>query len=271
MYEIILQSHGWERGWGVVARTAANVKYFSEGSASVPDDVAMGEVAYGLAIDIYAWAAMDMVGGDDLSYVIPDDGRVINPDPIILLKGAPHPELARDFIRFVLSPAGQRLWMLPPGEPGGPEKFRLRRMSVLPELYRELGKRSIIKESPFAGPAREGMVFNSSLAATRQSVLQPLLEATLVQPHAELVAAWEAVLAAPPDRRGAAEAELMRPPITADEAWELATRRARGDRSKAAWMTDPVLRVQTQKRWLVEAIERYRKARKLAGAKDGLW
>jgi len=47
-------------------------------------------------------------------------------DPIALLRGAPHGELARAFIEYVLSPDGQKLWNAKPGTSGGTERFALR-------------------------------------------------------------------------------------------------------------------------------------------------
>ena len=45
------------------------------------------------------------------------------------------PEGGQKFLEFVLRPEGQLLWMLPAGTPGGPRKFALERVAVLPSLY----------------------------------------------------------------------------------------------------------------------------------------
>jgi iron(III) transport system substrate-binding protein len=56
-------------------------------------------------------------------------------DPIGLFRGAPHQAVARSFIDFVLSPEGQKLWNWKVGAPGGPDRYALRRLPILPALY----------------------------------------------------------------------------------------------------------------------------------------
>ena len=57
---------------------------------------------------------------------------MIKPDSIAILKNPPHPEMARHFLEFVLSRAGQLFWMLPKGAPGGATRDMINRMSVCP-------------------------------------------------------------------------------------------------------------------------------------------
>ena len=44
-------------------------------------------------------------------------------------------ELATRFVEFLLSREGQRLWILRPGQPGGPAERALRRPPVRQDLY----------------------------------------------------------------------------------------------------------------------------------------
>ena len=89
--------------------------------------MAVGEVAYGLAIDFYAWAQVDEVGEDYIGYTMPENLTIVNPDAIAILKGASHLEAAQLFLEFVMSEPGQKLWMLKKGAPGGPGEFQLNR------------------------------------------------------------------------------------------------------------------------------------------------
>ena len=135
VYEIILQAYGWEKGWKIITGLAANVRSFTNSASQVPKDVAIGEVAYGLAIDFYAWAQVKEAGADKIGFVMPDNLTIITPDAIAILKGAPNPEVAKAFIRFVMSEEGQKLWLLVEKAPGGPQRFQLNRFSVLPSFY----------------------------------------------------------------------------------------------------------------------------------------
>ena len=135
MYEIILQSYGWEKGFEIITKMDANVKGFKRGAGDIPRDVDLGETAYGLAIDIYASAKIAEAGTDRLGYMMPENETVINADSIGILKGAPHKELAQSFLEFVIGEPGQKLWMKKMGEPEGPKEFNLRRMSVMPHMY----------------------------------------------------------------------------------------------------------------------------------------
>jgi len=71
-----------------------------------------------------------------LQYCTPAGGSSVGPiDPIGLLRGAPNRAVAEEFIAFILSPEGQKLWNFKVGGAGGPKKYALRRLPVLKELY----------------------------------------------------------------------------------------------------------------------------------------
>src|SRR5262249_5505232 len=133
-YELILQVNGWEKGWTMLCQIAANSRTITDSSAAIPNEVASGNALAGPAIDFYALARMARAGADVLAYVNPADGTAITPDPISMLRKPPHREMAEKFITFVLSEEGQRLWVLPIGQPGGPEKFALYRLPVRPDV-----------------------------------------------------------------------------------------------------------------------------------------
>ena len=128
----------WFEGLNLVRRIGANARYFTDGAGRVPVDVAAGDAAAGISIDFYSRVQAEVTKVGDvarLDYVTPLGGSSVSGDPICILRGAPHPELARRFVKFVLSPEGQKLWNYRPGEPGGPKKSALRRLPVLREFY----------------------------------------------------------------------------------------------------------------------------------------
>src|SRR4030095_3804583 len=150
VYEIILQAYGWDKGWQIITALGANVRSFTNQASQIPKDVAVGEIAYGLAIDFYAWAQVKEVGADKIGFVMPDNLTIITPDCIGILKGAPNPDVAKAFIRFVMSEEGQKLWLLVEKSPGGPQRFQLNRFSVLPSLYDFSPQHTAVKINPFS-------------------------------------------------------------------------------------------------------------------------
>lgn len=131
--------NGWLDGLRRVQLIGSNARYFTDAAGKVPIDVSTGNAAAGLAIDFYGRYQGEISRGPDgaprLVYVTPRGGSSVSADPISLLRGAEHRELAVQFIRFVLSEDGQKLWNYAPGTPGGPVKFALRRMPIRRDFY----------------------------------------------------------------------------------------------------------------------------------------
>lgn len=254
VFQIILQAFGWERGWDIITRMGGNIRYFTRSSSAIPKDIALGEIAYGGAIDFYATTAIERVGGDRLGFVLPEGKTVMNPDPIAILKNPPHPELARAFVRFVMSEEGQRLWFLPPGSPGGPERYQLRRLPVLPEVYRRYAHLVGELRSPYDW--KTDFVYDGAKASRLRSVLEDLLGAFIIDTQYELVPAWRAVIEAglPED----ALRELTRIPISEQEALALGEWWGRVDRVES--------RVLKLTEFSALAVRKYRRARALAGS-----
>ncbi len=128
---------GWKRGMRELVLIAANARYFSDSSAQPPNDVAGGDAAAGMAIDFYGRVTEQTVGADRETFIVPRGATAITPDPIAILYGT-HGQrltLANHFIEFLLSSEGQRLWILKPGELGGPRVLALRRSPIRRSVY----------------------------------------------------------------------------------------------------------------------------------------
>lgn len=250
MYSIMLQLYGWEKGFEVITKMNANVKAFTRGASEIPMDVDLGETACGLAIDYYAMAQIAKSGPERLGYVMPEGETVINTDPIAILKGAPHKELAQNFLEFVMSEPGQKLWMMKVGEPDGPVEFTLRRMSVMPVMYDKLGDKIDVPTNPFKW--KTGFVYDNEKGTACRAIINDLIGAMTVDMHAELVKAWEAV------RKGgmkeAAVKQLVAVPITEEEAIRL---------GKEKW-DDQTLRNTKIAEWTKFAQKKYKVAMSLA-------
>ena len=187
-YEIILQAYGWEKGWPIILAIGSNTRGYSGYGAQVPKDVAVGEVAYGMTIDSYAWAQILEHGSENIDFVLPEDLTVVNGDAIGILKGASNPAIAKRFIDFVLSPKGQKLWMLNKGEPDGPQDFNLMKFSVLPKLYETVAGRTSVKVNPFQW--KSAFIYDAKKGSTRWGILNSLLGCFLIEPHKELAKWW---------------------------------------------------------------------------------
>ncbi|HEY7560023.1 MAG TPA: extracellular solute-binding protein [Candidatus Binatia bacterium] len=243
VYEIILQAYGWEKGWRIITGLGANVRNFTNSATQTPKDVTIGEVAYGLAIDFYAWAQVKEAGSDKIGFVMPDNLTIITPDGIGILKGAPNPDVAKAFIRFVMSEEGQKLWLLVEKAAGGPQRFQLNRFSVLPSLYALSPQSTAVKLNPFSW--RSDFEFDPKLSSERWSIVNDLIGALIIDQKDLLTRAWKEALT-----DGLSEQEWQRlaaMPITADEVLELA---------KTQWK-DPALRNQKLNEWSRFARSKY--------------
>lgn len=226
-YEAILQRRGWLDGWRILHRLAGNARTFSASSPRAPTDVSLGDAAAGICIDFYGRyqsQAIADAGGDRsgrpprVGYVDPAGETVIDPDPVAMLRGAPHPELARRFIEFVLSPEGQALWnyparerlAAPPADGLGPERHELRRMPVLASIYAEHLDRLIDQVDPYAIATA---VKNAN--PDYRSFLPSLFVAMAIENRALLREAWRAIVrhpAYPHDAAGVVTADDVTDP-----------------------------------------------------------
>lgn len=189
MYELVVQAHGWEKGFNLLTRISGNVRRFDRHGGQVARDVALGEVACGLALDSYAWTQIDQVGKGKLDFVIPEGKTVVNADAIAILKGAPHLKLAEHFLEFVLSRQGQQLSMFPVGAPGGPREYLLYKMAIDPEIYQSPLSR--VYFNPFAEGVKAGFQYDFQKGARRWELMNRILAALFIDPHLELKRAWK--------------------------------------------------------------------------------
>lgn len=242
MYEIILQAEGWEKGWKTLTAMGANARNFPKSSSQVTNDLSVGEVAVALSIDTYAFTAIEKEGGKKLGFSMPDVATVITPDPIAILKGAPNRKAAESFVRFCLSPEGQKIWMYKKGAPGGPKKDSLNKMSIMPDMYKGLKGKSNVTVNPFK--MKKGFVYDFKKGSARWNLLNDLVGAFIIDTHADLEAAWKK---AAKDKK--LRTRILAAPMPEKQAMEFA----------AGKWDDPVFRNDTINKWLAEAKKRYKK------------
>jgi len=247
VYEIILQAHGWDKGFSLLTRLGGGARTFTRDSGAIVRDVNTGEAAAGGCIDFYAGSLIAREGRDKIGFVLPAGQTPISADSICLVKGAPHVEVARAFMEFVLGPSGQKLWMLKPGAPGGPVRHPLGRYAVLPELYGLPADQVSVSGNPFEMTAF--MDYDHRKGGRRWVILNDLLGSALVDTHEELRAAWRAVIdaGAPPDLVDA----LGRAPCSEQELFALGKAIGRDPRRRNTQITQ----------WIGWARDKYNRVR----------
>ena len=235
-YEMIIQSEGdWPAGWAKLLTIFANCESYTSGASDIITRVANGQVLAGAAIDFYAYDQI-ATSGSSVGFILVEGTTAFTPDPISMLKGAPHPEMAKRFIEFVLSEQGQALWCLPPGAPGGPANKALFRQPVRQDIYvKYKGKMLAPLVDPFVHSS--SFVYNGEAAEVRiRWLLGPLMKAAALDSHDQLTKAWKAIIDA------GKPADLMKdftdlPGNLADEATALATAKLLDDPKQAEFIT----------------------------------
>ena len=197
-FETILRREGWTQGWITLRNAYANARYFATSSDRVPVDVSRGDAAVGMCIDFYGRYQTGMVGDDRMGYSDPIiDGRSMTAttaDPITMLRGAPSPELAREFVAWLLTPDAQALWQRALGDGSDelvrPKQFELRRQPLRADLYNDESRASWVDKElnpyPTAVPFPEGTPGYFSLVG-------PVTKAMASEIHGDMVAAWRAL------------------------------------------------------------------------------
>lgn len=253
-FEIELQADGWERGFGVLTRMLSNVRAFNEGGPSVPRDVSLGQAAAGACIDFYATAPVRRQGAEHLEYVVPKGTGVFTPDGIALMRGAPNRRAAVEFILFVMSEPGQKLWYLAQdaeGKNGAPKAFDLERLPVLPSIYNHAWPTHTVL-NPFK--TKTDFIYDSKKASARWSLLNQLMRAVWVDAHEEL---WDARGEVIRKQRhsGGTDREWDKPPMSEDDFLALAKTKLTPDQINklknewTSWARARYVQIATQAEW----------------------
>ncbi len=199
MAETKSPSKGWADGLNNIKRIIANAAFITDSAGKVPRDVASGNAVAGMAIDTYGlteqeWNTVQFKGCPHFFYVPPEGGTAVSPDPIQLLRGAPNKKAAQEFIAFMLSKEGQKLFAFKAGEPGGPGKDALRRPPVRKDLYDEKYRK--FRSDPDYNPYESGSSFTyrPELTGRYYTLLRILIRCIMLDPQNELKDAWKAIL-----------------------------------------------------------------------------
>ena len=203
---------GWANGVRLVQRIGANARYFTDSANKVPLDVGAGNAAAGLCIDFYGLFEAEVSNGargsdGPMGYRTPPGESGVSCDPITLLRGAPHRELACRFVEYLLSEEGQRLWCYRPGTPGGPETYALMRLPIRRDFYpseepgfqagyeahRAFTSRDLGADGIDAYRLAEAYEYRSRWTGAHFGMLRDLVRAMCLDSGVEQRAAWKAI------------------------------------------------------------------------------
>ena len=269
-YEMIIQQamaelgpeQGWLEGFRRVKLMAANARSIADSAGKVVRDVSSGEAAAGVCIDFYGFSeaewSREITGAPTMTYVMPRGGTAVTADPVQLLRGAPNPDAAKDFIDFLLSDEGAAIWLLKPGTPGGPERYAQLRPTVRRDQPEKLPAE--LQSFPDYRPYELGGTFeyHSEWTGRYFSLIRVLIKCAVLDPADDLRAAWRAVLDhGGPEANPEAMAELLALPVPYDAA---------PAESKLLGGT-PAEAAAARTRWTEDARSHYLRAKELARGK----
>ena len=188
---------GWAKGLQLIQRMAANARYFTDSASKIPHDVGQGNAAAGMCIDFYGRSyAADLKtceGGDRVVWIAPEGGTTLSADPVAVLKGAPHEEIAQSFVEFSLTPEAQALWFLKPGTEGGPQSRALHRTPIRRDVYTDanLSRSTMPDAHPYEDPGN--FIYQPELTGRAFNTLRQLVRAMCIDSHEEMKSAWSAL------------------------------------------------------------------------------
>jgi ABC-type Fe3+ transport system substrate-binding protein len=188
---------GWASGLQLIQRMAANSRYFTDSASKIPQDVGQGNAAAGMCIDFYgrsyAHELKSATGKPRIAWIAPRGGTTLSADPIGVLKGAPHPEVAQAFVEFCLSPAAQVLWFAKPGMPNGPRERALHRTPIRRDVYtpENLANSTMPGSDPYQDPGN--FTYQRELTGGSFNTLRQLVKVMCIDSHEEMKSAWRAL------------------------------------------------------------------------------
>ncbi len=272
VFEMIIQQHiagagndlrrGWDEAMKSILRMGANTRYFADAATKIPIDIGHGDAALGMSIDFYgrfqAENTRDPVTGKDrMFYFNVPGGTSIGVDSIGMLRGAPHRKLALDFMEYVISVEGQKLWNFKLGTPGGPTKYALRRLPIRHELYAP--EFASFRSDPTVYPYTDAQnfIYHPAWTGPLFNPIRFIVRVMCVDSHDEARDAMAALIAAkfPPRAMAAFE-----------DVSAVSYEQAGGRIKNTLHSPDPLASVRMAKELSEHFRAQYRKARELARA-----
>ncbi|MBJ8887124.1 phosphoglycerate transport regulator PgtC [Citrobacter sp. FDAARGOS_156] len=175
MVESLLQQKGWQEGWATLLASAGNLVTISSRSFGVADKIKSGLGVAGPVIDNYANL---LLNDPNLTFnYFPHSA--VSPTYVAVLKNSPRANEAQRFIRYLLSPEGQRI--LADANTG---KYPV--TSLAADNPRAAQQAILMKQPPL----------NYRLILKRQQLVQRMFDTAISFRLAQLKDAWRALYSA---------------------------------------------------------------------------
>ncbi len=258
--ETILQGDGWEKGWALIKAMAGNFNTVTERSFGVPDGVNSGQFGVGIVIDFFGFSSK--ASGFPVEFVYPTVTTLV-PANIAVVRNAPHPQAAGEFIEFLLSDEGQKMLLNP----------KIMRLPLRPEIY-ALAPKGF--PNPFVDKSLGAKVqFDVMKSKSRYNLVNSMFDVMVTYRLADLAKATKAVQDAEKAMEGKnnaeagkliAEAKALIAALPIDEAKSLDPEFAGIFKKKRKKATDKVTgrQAEVEQRWDSMVKENYAKAVALA-------
>ena len=256
--ETLLQGEGWEKGWARWKDIAGNFKTVTARSFGVPDGVNSGQFGVGVVIDFFGLSSK--ASGFPVDFVYPKMTTLV-PANIAIVKNAPNPGLAGQFIEFLLSPEGQEVLLDP----------KIRRLPVNPATYAKAPKGF---PNPFKDKSIGSAVkFDLQLSKSRYNIINSLFDVMITYRLDDLRAATKAIQTAEAKSKGnagamklikQAQALVSKVPITAAKASEKDFNSVFKKKRKKATTKVTGRQAEFEQAWDTEIKANYAKAKQLA-------
>ncbi len=193
--ETVLQGEGWDKGWALWKEIAGNFKTVTERSFGVPDAVNSGQVGLGIVIDFFAYSSK--ASGFPVDFLYPPVTTLV-PANIAIVKNAPHPKAAAQFIEYLLSAEGQEVMLDP----------KIMRLPVNPATY---AKAPAGFPNPFKDTSIGAAVkFDLKKSKSHYNVVSALFDVMITYRLDDLRAAMHAIHAAEAKLAGKPNAEAKK-------------------------------------------------------------
>ncbi|CCJ07360.1 ABC transporter substrate-binding protein [Methylocystis sp. SC2] len=176
LYDIVLQSEGWDAGWRLLGEMAGEATLLDSGLAPTAS-VREGTAALALTIDFFAEIAK--ANGAAVEMIYPQRTAFL-PAHVAMTAASKHVAGAQAFIDFLLSTDGQRLMM----------ERDSRRHPARPDAYQSASQGFA---NPFALPASALLDYDSEIGRRRPPLIALLFDLAIVDGHDESAELWRKI------------------------------------------------------------------------------
>ncbi|MGD9545811.1 MAG: ABC transporter substrate-binding protein [Methylocystis sp.] len=176
LYDILLQSEGWDAGWRLLSEMAGEATLLESGFAPT-GAVREGKAALALTIDFIAEIAR--ANGAPVEMIYPERTAFL-PAHVAMAAGSKHVVAAQAFVDFLLSKDGQQLLM----------ERDSRRHPARPDAYQNAPEGLV---NPFALPASTILDYDAEIGRRRPPLVTLLFDLAIVEGHAENAELWRKI------------------------------------------------------------------------------